>query len=594
MLRFSDWIRKVRPFIIPTSLKRKLVYVLVFSTLVPLLLIGMISYMSMHTILEKKITSGIHSNLKQVRVSLENVLSNLNYSSQQLALDGRIGKDIYAYLTTEQPYGRKMLAGQIETEMNLLTSTNPNIGLMFYYLKDSEQILFPNLLVKDHFQPERLPVFTELQSMTYYGPHPTYNAHFNRTVMSLTRKMDVPDLEPLYIYMETDNRLVDTIFNKLQYGMEVRHLVIDTDNRIAYSEQPDLFPAGTIFGGAAEQGNGKMIGDFYLFEEDSNQGWRVAAVISASAYKQEIFHWFLQFLAVALLSLSVSLAFAWLIWRTVTRPLTRLNREIRSMTQTQEARGLQLTGTDEIDYSLRRFNDMQKTIVELIEDIKQSERKKSRLEVEKRIAQINPHFVHNTLDTIRWQARMNGQEDIDHLISTLNRVLHYNLGKGETASIHEELEALKDYVALQEVRYQFHFDIRISVSPEQLMLRIPRFILQPLIENALYHGIRDDGFIRVEIGRSGQERIRIQVSDNGGGMTPEEAGQLLKEEHSSRRQQGMGIGIPYVVQSLKYQYGDAASIDIQSAVDEGTTIAITLPADYVEEENEHASIRCGG
>ncbi|BFH64934.1 sensor histidine kinase [Paenibacillus azoreducens] len=592
MDRLSSIFLRTRRMIVPTSLKRKLVYVLLLSTFIPLLLIGIISYTSMHTILEKKITSGIHSNLKQVRVSLENVLGNLNYASQQLAFDGRVGKDIYAYMTNDHPYDRKILAGEIETEMNLLTSTNPNIGLMFYYDQGTNRILFPNLQVREGFDSAKLPVFTKLQGMTYYGPHQTLNAQFDRKVMSITRKIDFPDLEQLYIYMETDNRLVDTVFNKMQYGMEVYHLIVDTDNRIAYSEKPSSFPIGMKLATHEEDANRAVYGTQYMFEEASNQGWRVAAVIPMQSYKHEIFNWFLQFGAIAVLSLFVSLGFAWLIWRIVTRPLTSLNREIRLMAQNQSQGELQLTGTDEFDYSLRRFHEMKGTVIQLIEDIKENERNKSRLEVEKMISQINPHFVHNTLDTIRWQARLNGQEDIDHLISTLNRVLHYNLGKGETATIREELAALKDYITLQEIRYQFHFDIRISVPQEQLELRIPRFMLQPLVENALYHGIADDGLILVDISQEAQY-IRIEVSDNGAGMSPEEADRLLQGDDSAHKRRGMGIGMPYVIRTLKYQYGESAGIDIESRSGEGTSIIITIPSSTLGRGDQlHARIDC--
>ncbi|MDR0269903.1 histidine kinase [Paenibacillus sp.] len=572
-------------------MKRKLVHVLLLSTFIPLLLIGIISYTSMHTILETKITSGIHSNLKQVRVSLENVLGNLNYASQQLAFDGRVGKDIYAYMTNDHPYDRKILAGEIETEMNLLTSTNPNIGLMFYYNQGTNQILFPNLLVREGFDPAELPVFTKLPGISYYGPHQTVNAQFDRKVMSITRKIDYPDLDQLYIYMETDNRLVDTVFNKMQYGMGVYHLIVDTDNRIAYSENPSSFPVGMRLA-AQEDANRSVYGTQYTFEEASNQGWRVVAVIPIQSYKHEIFNWFLQFGLIAVLSLFVSISFAWLIWRIVTRPLTSLNRGIRLMVQNQSQGELQLTGIDEFDYSLRRFHEMKGTVIQLIEDIKENERNKSRLEVEKMISQINPHFVHNTLDTIRWQARLNGQEDIDHLISTLNRVLHYNLGKGETATIREELAALKDYITLQEIRYQFHFDIRISVPQEQLESRIPRFMLQPLVENALYHGITDDGLIRVDISQEA-DRIRIEVSDNGMGMSPEEADRLLQGDDPAHKRRGMGIGMPYVIRTLKYQYGESAGIDIKSRSGEGTSIIITIPSStHGEGDLQHARIDC--
>src|SRR5690606_4294865 len=135
------------------------------------------------------------------------------------------------------------------------------------------------------------------------------------------------------------------------------------------------------------------------------------------------------------------------------------------------------------------FSNMKLRIDQLIEDINRNAQNQRKLEVEMLMSKINPHFIYNTLDTIRWQARVNGHHETDLLVSTLNKLLHYNLGKGRTACIRDEIEALKHYVLLQSVRYNFRFEVHLNAPPELLELAVPRFILQPLVENSLSHGL---------------------------------------------------------------------------------------------------------
>ncbi|MFK7691976.1 sensor histidine kinase [Paenibacillus sp. HJGM_3] len=202
---------------------------------------------------------------------------------------------------------------------------------------------------------------------------------------------------------------------------------------------------------------------------------------------------------------------------------------------------------------------------------------KSRLEVEKLLFQINPHFIHNTLDTVRWLARLKGQEQIEDLVSLLNKVLYYNMGKGGTATLGREIACLKDYVALQQIRYDFQFEVEIQTEDGLMDVPIPRFILQPLVENAIYHGLGDDGCVEVKTGFEGEDKIRIEVKDNGLGMREEEIGRLLDNGADERRKKGMGIGIHYVNRMIKVQYGDQASLTITSGPGSGTSIVLLIP-----------------
>ena len=164
---------------------------------------------------------------------------------------------------------------------------------------------------------------------------------------------------------------------------------------------------------------------------------------------------------------------------------------------------------------LNQFQHMKVQITQLYSEIKAKEKRRADLEIEKLQYQINPHFLMNTLDTAHWLAVMNGQEEIDRLVTSLNKLLYYNLRKGNSvATIRDEIDSLKQYLILQQIRYNFQFDVNIHVDDALLEVTVPRFILQPLVENSLYHGLDDNGRIEVVVRKN--DRLEIEIRDNGG------------------------------------------------------------------------------
>jgi len=303
----------------------------------------------------------------------------------------------------------------------------------------------------------------------------------------------------------------------------------------------------------------------------------VIGLIPESLYESEVNRWVTQFTLFTVLSLAAGWFFAWVIWRTLYRPLRNLSQDIRDVKNNRWlASAPRKSNNLEFDIIHGEFEHMRRQIGELIGEIGQKEKRRAELEIEKLMHQINPHFLYNTLDTVRWIARANGQAEIDRLIFALNKVLHYNLGKSGRASIRDELDALKQYVMLQGIRYNFKFDVRVHADDLVLDLPIPRFILQPLVENALYHGLDENGLIEVVISKEREDLLLIQVKDSGQGMTEEEIADLLGGP-DKKGKVGLGIGLQYVIRMLAFQFGPEAGLHIESVPGQGTTIILRLP-----------------
>ncbi|MBA2936723.1 histidine kinase [Paenibacillus sp. CGMCC 1.16610] len=560
------------------TLKKRIFIIFLCSTLIPFICIVLISYYTIYSILTNKIQNGIQSNLKQVELSLESTISNLNHVSQQLAFAGSVGKklDQMLSLPPSQTYERSQMISNLRDELSLVTFTNPNIGLTLYYFQKDNTYDLENVGVKDNFSPEKLPLLAEYSGISYYGPHISNNRFDNNFVFSALRKVDLPMRDDVYVYIESGFHLTQNILNNDQFGGGNYHIFLDNNGRIAYTELPNAFVKDTIFPNfSSESTHGKQ-NEFIWFRQASNQGWSIVSVIPKADYNKEMNRWFLQILMFALIFLGISLLMAWLLWKMVYVPLNGFNREIKLMAQNRVQTLNVKTKIPEFDFLLNQFRQMREQIWELFAEVEHKEKRRVDLEVEKLLYQINPHFLMNTLDTVHWLALMNGQNEIDRLVSSLNKLLHYNLGKLGTAStINEEIEALKQYLTLQQIRYDFKFDVQMHVDEDVWSMPVPRFILQPLVENSLYHGLSDDGYIRVDVNLT--NAILISIQDNGSGMSEETIQNLLHNPEIENKKVGMGIGLNYVKRMLESQYGDKAELRIQSVIGKGTTIFVTIP-----------------
>jgi len=227
----------------------------------------------------------------------------------------------------------------------------------------------------------------------------------------------------------------------------------------------------------------------------------------------------------------------------------------------------------EFDRLLFRFQAMKARVHNLLEEVEVKERHRSDLEIEKLIYQINPHFLLNALNTVHWLAVTHQQPEIDAFALSLTRLLHYNLSKpGHLGTVREEIVALQDYVAMQKVRFDLTFVPSILVNDHWLDTPLPRFTLQPLVENSIYHGLGDDGFIGLELSEA-EGSLRVVIEDHGPGIDPSPSREGPEED----RRLGMGIGLSYVKRILDHHFEGKATICIRSEPGRGTRVEIRLP-----------------
>lgn len=561
------------------TLKKRIFLLFFLSAFIPFISIFAISYYTIDSIFANKIDDGIRSNLQQVTSSLENSITNLNHVTQQLSYSGTLGKKLDEVLKPSSNIFELIeTRDELKSELNVVTFTNPNIGLTLYYFQKDGSTQFGNFPIKDRFSPESLPVLSKAYGITYYGPHVSMNRFDDQLVLSAMRKVKLPQRDDAYIYVESGFHLAQDILGYNQYKGDLSHLILDGEGNIVYSEIPEAMKVGENFSslsnGAASDGIAR---GHHWFRQDSTQNWSVVSVISQAKYQQEKNQWLLQILLVALFFLGFTVFLAWLLWKMVYKPLGLFHSQINGMSHNPQTAGSQTrTQIPEFDFLLGEFSNMQHQIGDLFKEVQQKEKIRADLEVEKLLYQINPHFLMNTLDTVHWLAVMNGQGEIDKLVQSLNKLLYYNLGKlGQVSTMEEEIDALRQYLTLQQIRYDFEFDVRISADEQVLQIPVPRFILQPLVENSLYHGLSDEGFIQIEVTR--KETLNIMIQDNGAGMTEEAIERLLNNRVAEHQKVGMGIGLNYVHRMLKAQYGEQAQLVIESELGTGTSILLILP-----------------
>ena len=229
------------------------------------------------------------------------------------------------------------------------------------------------------------------------------------------------------------------------------------------------------------------------------------------------------------------------------------------------------------------FNDMTGHITTLMNRQIENERSLHRAELELLQAQINPHFLYNTLDSIVILAESDRKEDVVNMITSLSTFFRNSLSQGEDIhTLHDELAQAKSYLEIQQIRYSDILTYSISVSEEIQGCLIPKLILQPLIENALYHGIknrRGRGLICITGDRQ-DDVIKLQVHDNGAGMSTE---QLAQFQNGNFQENQYGVGIKNVHQRIQLYCGEKYGLSFESVPGDGTTVTITLPGSGIKE-----------
>ena len=285
---------------------------------------------------------------------------------------------------------------------------------------------------------------------------------------------------------------------------------------------------------------------------------------------------------VSLVAFTAALLMTFQATRSITTPIRKLCDLTYKVAEGDFTVKTDVGNLDEIAVLTESFNNMTEEIGILVDDIKHQEENLHIAEVKLLQAQINPHFLYNTLDAIVWLAEEKKSEEVVSMVTSLSDFFRTTLSKGEEfITVREERLHIESYLKIQQFRYQDIMEYEINMDESIYSYVIPKLTLQPLVENALYHGIknkRGKGMIQITGTKEGDALV-FQVRDNGRGMTEEELKRLSQIIEKKETDEGKGgFGLANVNQRIRYYYGEEYGISVRSVSGEGTEVRVFLAA----------------
>lgn len=392
--------------------------------------------------------------------------------------------------------------------------------------------------------------------------------------------------------------LIELNFNAIAELSESVHLsrtgyiyIISNDGDIVYHPKELQLSEGTLeedLGSVAEHIYGSYFSSFEgrdrltIIQTVEQTRWRIVGV----AFMDELLEPLKPFRITLALILVASVVAATLlsnsISKRITKPLRKLEMDMRKVQDGDFSITETSGGSAEVASLSQSFQIMIRRIEDLMEEVRKTEAVKRQRELDALQAKINPHFLYNTLDSVVWMAETGNSQGVVKMVTALASLFRISIAKGhDTITLKEELAHVESYLDIQSMRYKDKFRFEIDLPKELENAPTIKLIIQPIVENSIYHGIKylqDEGLIRISAREGADGTIVIAVSDNGIGMTPDVLSTLL--DKSSERKHitdGNGIGIINIDERIKLSYGERYGLSIASEPDEGTTVEITIP-----------------
>lgn len=277
----------------------------------------------------------------------------------------------------------------------------------------------------------------------------------------------------------------------------------------------------------------------------------------------------------------------------ITTPIRKLELSVNEIEKGNLNAKVDAEGSYEIRHLGQSVQNMAKQIQVLMADIVSEHEKKRKQEFDTLQSQINPHFLYNTLDIIVWMIENEKPDQAVKAVTALARFFRISLSRGKSIiTVKDELEHVRNYLMIQHMRFKNRFSYTIEAEDEVLELASLKLMLQPLVENAIYHGMEfmdGDGEIFISAWKEGED-LYLKVSDNGLGMTEEQVARLFSDMPHIGSSRGSGIGVKNVNERIRLYFGSEYGLSIESEPDEGTVVTIHLPAvaySEIRQKEEH-------
>ncbi len=399
---------------------------------------------------------------------------------------------------------------------------------------------------------------------------------------------------------------LEQLLNSVALGNAGYIYLIGDDGKLIYHPKNQLIDSGRVQENHQETVNWRDGIHEEIFQGEKRfvtvktvgyTGWKLVGItpakgISFSGVKTRLFIVF-----VILLILFLLVLINYYISSRITNPIHELENSVGELEDGNLEAEISIKGSYEIQHLGRSITSMAQQIQVLMKDIVAEHESKRKSEFDTLQSQINPHFLYNTLDIIVWMIENEQKSEAVKVVTALARFFRISLSRGKSIiRVSDELEHVRNYLMIQHMRFKNKFTYQIQADDDVLEMASLKLMLQPLVENAIYHGMEfmdGDGEILIRASKKGDELL-FSIEDNGLGMCPEQVERLLTDTSHVPSRRGSGIGVRNVNERIRLYFGEDYGLEIDSEPDEGTRIYIHLPVVFYDELTAEEMKKRGG
>ncbi|CAN7440617.1 sensor histidine kinase [Paenibacillus sp. LjRoot56] len=543
-------------------------------------------------ILQEEVTQTMQQTLKQAGINLSSRLNYVQNSSNSIFMNNKL----YENLDPASPIIERI--AQSKELRNLLESvqTAPDIVRARVFTDPGNLYgfdllnLFPLDSLKD--RPWNNEVMNAGGSIVWTGIYEeNYLDSGPARILSCARLLRHPRnfAQSLGVLMlDVPEKMLTEIISELNFPAQSRVYIVDRSGTIIYSAEQSVIGTKTALERESDEGiikrseNGVEV--FEVRAPIRAADWRLVLEVPKTGLTHRTTT-LSQWSGIATV-VGMTIMFLILVFMLLAFVINGMNRRIKSVVKTIRTEGVE--GLEEPGGDFRLLERVVDHLVHRVKDLMEEAYRSKMLEREAELralqAQINPHFLYNTLDTINWLAISREADDISHLIESLSDYFRLSLNKGKDhVCVVDELELSRVYLEIQQNRFPSTFEFVIEADPEASRCVIPKLTLQPIVENALLHGIRKNkgkiGMINIHAKRCG-DVLEITIKDNGIGMDEQLASSLLSTSRPLLHAEGNGssYGLYNVNERIKLMAGSDYGLTVRSRLGEGTVVIVRLKA----------------
>lgn len=596
-------IKRLGQRLTPKSFRSKVMLLIVLLVLLPVIFISLQCFGQSSRLIEKKTKEYLHD-ISEITISkisdsvyqLEDVTLSMisNADLQKLLKEEKSTqeKDRYTDYRTTQDI-QKVLSSYVLLRQEIVSiSIISESGNTYSYTKDRNQYIIDERDLQPAYEQKGKTICCVNRNQT-------------GTILMTRMLNHLSTQEPLgCIVLVIDENYIYNIFRNLEYTEDGDVFLVDSNGIIIsnkdksrlgepVSEEINTVIQSTEASSLDGNFHQKAIDgvDYYIYGSSViSNGWRIVVAVTASYYMHDIQTLQNAFILLVLVIAFVSAGIAVQVSKTITYPLVKLSKSMERFGQGDFAVNCVIKSDDEIGKLSRSFNQMVKDMNHLVETVYDQQLLNQEAELKSLQMQINPHFLYNTLETINWMAKAEGNEDVGEMTVALGKLMRFSLSNRTFITMREEVDSLQNYFSIQKMRYSDKLTLTISVPEELMDIYLPKLLIQPIAENAIVHGIEekiDEGTVSVTA-REEKGDLIIEVRDDGVGMSHEAIHRILNSNDDIKAKGNHTIiGIFNVNKRIQMYYGKKYGLQIQSKIGEGTLVRLRLAAWREPPDLEH-------